>query len=431
MKKVAFATLGCKVNQYDTDVMKASFDERGYSCVNFSDEADIYVVNTCTVTAVAARKSRQMAAKARKTNPGALVVVTGCLGQLESEQVKEMTGADIVTGNVEKSRIVDVIEENENGIVEAADIFRQFEYVQDGESLQDTRTRIYIKVQDGCDNFCSYCAIPFARGRSRSRKPEEVIEEVRTYAGAGAKELVITGIHLDSYGKDLDNSSLIELLEEIDMVGGIERVRLGSLEPASITGDFAERAALLKKLCPHFHLSLQSGCDTVLKRMKRRYTGSEFKEAVKILRTAFDRVSFTTDVIVGFPGETEEEFNESLGFVSDIGFMKVHVFKFSPRKGTLAYGMKDRIPGDVQKARSELMIEKAEASRREYLGNYLGKTVEVLSEQEHPGMPGYWEGYTDDYIKVVFECDGCEPNEAAEVEITEIQDEFVLGLLKT
>lgn len=432
MKRVAFATLGCKVNQYDTDVIKASFTERGYSCVDFSEKADIYVVNTCTVTSVAARKSRQMAMKARKTNPEALVAVTGCLGQLESEKVMEMTGADIVTGNVEKSHLVDIIEEHGNeSFIETEDIFSQTAYTQSGDSLQDTRTRIFIKVQDGCDNFCSYCTIPYARGRSRSREPSEVLSEISGYARSGVREIVITGIHLDAYGKDLEGVSLIGLLEEIDKIPGISRVRLGSLEPVSITEEFASRAAGLEKLCPHFHLSLQSGSDTVLERMKRRYKSADFAGAVDVLRKNFSEVYLTTDIIVGFPGETESEFRDSLNFVNSMGFVKVHVFKFSPRKGTLAYGMKGKVPGDVKKLRSEKMIAEADSRRMEILKGLIGKTQEVLLEQVRPGTFGIWEGHTKGYIKVAVKCDSCRPNEIIKAKISEIKDEFVIGCLKT
>jgi threonylcarbamoyladenosine tRNA methylthiotransferase MtaB len=432
MKRVAFSTLGCKVNQYDTDVMKASFIERGYSCVDFTEKADIYIVNTCTVTAVAARKSRQMAAKARKTNPEALVAVTGCLGQLESDRVMEMTGADIVTGNVEKNKIVDLIEEHGTGpFIKADDIFGEFDYIQEKDSVQDSRTRIFIKVQDGCDNFCSYCAIPFARGRSRSRNPDDVMSEIKGYAESGAKEIVITGIHLDSYGKDLGNITLIDLLERIDSIEGIQRVRLGSLEPASITEEFALRATGLKKLCHHFHLSLQSGSDAVLGRMRRRYTTADFTKAVGILRSNFDDSALTTDVIVGFPGESDDEFNESMEFVEMMGFAKVHVFKFSPRKGTLAYGMKDKVPGDIKKDRSARMIEVAAKVRGKILSEMVGKPAEVLIEQEHPEKEGMWEGHTKGYVKVVFKCFSCKPNETIMVVIDKISDEFVLGSLKT
>jgi len=431
MKRVAFSTLGCKVNQYDTDVMKASFIERGYSCVEFSDKADIYVVNTCTVTAVAARKSRQMAMKARKTNPKAVVAITGCLGQLESERVMEMTGADIVTGNVEKNNIVDIIEKHESeSILQSADIFKQMSYSQDGDSSQDTRTRIFIKVQDGCDNYCSYCAIPFARGRSRSRQPEKVLSEIKKYADSGAKEIVITGIHLDSYGKDLENITLIDLLEKIDDIPGIKRVRLGSLEPASVTEEFVKRAAALTKLCQHFHMSLQSGCDSVLSRMRRRYTTSEFTGAVSLLRKHISGVMLTTDIIVGFPGETEDEFKETLAFVNKIGFLKVHVFKFSPRKGTLAYGMKDKISGDIKKIRSEKISEAVELTQEKVLSPIIGTECEVLVEKKHDLVGDLWEGHTRGYIKVIFTCHECGVNDILMVKISKIMDEFVLGCLK-
>lgn len=429
MKRVAFATLGCKVNQYDTDVMKASFTERGYSCVDFSDKADIYIVNTCTVTSIAARKSRQMAMKSRSINPLALVVVTGCLGQLESEKVMEMTGADIVTGNVEKNSIVDLVEDYESeSIIQSADIFEQSEYSQRTDSLQNDRTRIFIKVQDGCNNYCSYCAIPFARGRSRSRKPEDVLAEIRKYAKIGTKEIVITGIHLDSYGKDLENVSLISLLEKIDDISGIQRVRLGSLEPVSVTEEFAKRASRLKKLCSHFHLSLQSGCDSVLERMRRNYTASGFLESVGLLREYFPDSSFTTDIIVGFPGETEAEFSQTIKFIRSAGFVKVHVFKFSARKGTLAYTMKDRVPGEIVKLRSEKLMIEAEEIRKTILSDVVGKTFEVLVEQKH-SEEKYWEGYTREYLKVAFKCVNCRQNDIVMVKITEIKDEFAIGCL--
>lgn len=429
MKRVAFSTLGCKVNQYDTDVMKASFTERGYSCVDFSDEADIYVVNTCTVTAVAARKSRQMAMKARKTNPFAVVAITGCLGQLESEKVMEMTGADIVTGNVEKNSIVDIVEEYESSsILQTEDIFKQSGYIQTGDSLQEERTRVFIKVQDGCNNYCSYCAIPFARGRSRSRETEKVLSEVKMYADSGTKEIVITGIHLDSYGKDLENASLIDLLEKIDKIDGILRIRLGSLEPVSITDEFVKRAADLKKLCPHFHLSLQSGCDSVLERMRRRYNSDEFLKSVELLKRYFPNPSFTTDIIVGFPGETDDEFAESMEFVLSIGFMKVHVFKFSARKGTLAFSMKNKVPGVIIKQRSDKLILAADEKRKFILRGIIGQIREVLVEKTQSGV-NYCEGHTKEYVKVVFKCDYCSPNDIVKVKITEIKDEFALGCL--
>ena len=430
MTSVAFTTLGCKVNQYDTDVMKTSFIKRGYSIVNDSEKADIYIINTCTVTGMAARKSRQMTGRARKTNPESLVVVTGCLGQLESEDVMEMTDADIVTGNIEKDRIVDLIEEYSGSeIVKTGDIFSDTIYSQDQNSTQGSRTRIFIKVQDGCDNFCSYCTIPFARGRSRSREKEKVIEEIQTYANKGVREIVITGIHLDSYGKDFDNYRLIDLLEQIEGIAGITRIRLGSLEPASITSDFIARAAKLKKLCPHFHLSLQSGCDKTLERMKRRYTSDEFIKAVELIKKGFKNAALTTDIIVGFPGETEEEFNITKQFAEAIGFMKIHVFRFSARKGTLAYGMKNKVPGDIKKQRSEVLTKISDKGFKDFVKTIYDKEHEVIAEKISDKHPEYWEGHTKNYVKVLFKSPGCTAGEAYFVKFSKIGDDFVFSAL--
>ncbi|MFO7611214.1 MAG: tRNA (N(6)-L-threonylcarbamoyladenosine(37)-C(2))-methylthiotransferase MtaB, partial [Clostridia bacterium] len=391
MKTVAFSTLGCKVNQYDTDLMKSAFSDRGYSIVEPSGKADIHIINTCTVTSTAAKKSRQAAGRARKSNPQSIVVLTGCLGQLEGDDVLAMTGADIVTGNAEKNGIVDIVEHFKGGPISAvADIFECRDYDQKGISMQDSRTRMYIKVQDGCDNYCSYCTIPFARGRSRSRKPEDVFEEIRILAAAGAREAVVTGIHLDSYGKDLGGVSLADLLEGIDGINGIERIRLGSLEPLFIDTEFAKRASRIKKLCPHFHLSLQSGCDETLKRMRRRYTTGMYMQAMDILKALIPGSSFTTDVIVGFPGETDEEFAETEGFVSKIDFLKVHVFRFSPRKGTAAFAMKGRVAPGTMNDRAGKIAHAASVSRKRFLENYVGRTVSVLVEQPSHDIPGAW-----------------------------------------
>ncbi len=430
MTTVAFITLGCKVNQYDTDVMKTSFLQRGYSIVDSNEKADIYIVNTCTVTGMAARKSRQMSARARKMNPDALVVITGCLGQLESSDVKEMTDADIVTGNVEKSIITDIIEEfSGKGLIEADDIFKQTDYIQELNSTQDSRTRVFIKVQDGCNNYCSYCAIPFARGRSRSRSSKDILNEIRGYAGSGTAEVVITGIHLDSYEEESGAYGLIDLLEDIDEIDNLSRVRLGSLEPISITADFVKRASSLKKLCSHFHLSLQSGCDETLKRMRRRYTTEEYIGAVKLLRKYFPEAAITTDVIVGFPDESEEEFRQTVEFVQSIGFMKIHVFRFSARKGTLAYAMKGKISGDVKKYRSDVLTEISDKGFMEFVETMKYKSREVIAEKASDSFPGYWEGHTENYIKVVFKCSDCNPGGKYLVDLLQIDDDFVFSSL--
>jgi threonylcarbamoyladenosine tRNA methylthiotransferase MtaB len=371
-----------------------------------------------------------MAARARKQNPGALVVVTGCLGQLESNDVKAMTEADIVTGNVEKSKLVDLIEEfSGSRLIAAEDIFEQTGYLQETMSTQDDRSRVYIKVQDGCNNYCSYCAIPFARGRSRSRDKADILKEIQSYADNSTAEVVITGIHLDSYGKDLEDCSLIDLLEGIDGVGNLSRVRLGSLEPLSITDDFVKRAAVLRKLCPHFHLSLQSGCDETLKRMRRRYTVDEYYQAVELLREYFPDAAFTTDVIVGFPGESDEEFRSTLEFVRKIGFMKIHVFRFSARKGTLAYGMSGKIEGDVKKQRSDILSKVSDNGFHDFVKNAMDRTHSVIAEKKSESYPGYWEGHTKNYIKTLFECPDCIPGREYHVDFLKIDDDFVFSSL--
>ncbi|MBN1623517.1 MAG: tRNA (N(6)-L-threonylcarbamoyladenosine(37)-C(2))-methylthiotransferase MtaB [Clostridia bacterium] len=432
MTTVAFTTLGCKVNQYDTDVMKTSFLQRGYSIVGSDEKADVYIVNTCAVTGMAARKSRQMTARARKQNPTAIVVVTGCLGQLESNDVKEMTDADIVTGNVEKSKLVDLIEEfSGSRLIAAEDIFEQTGYLQETMSTQDDRSRIFIKVQDGCNNYCSYCAIPFARGRSRSRDKADILKEIQSYADNDTAEVVITGIHLDSYGMDLVDCSLIDLLEGIDGVSNLSRVRLGSLEPLSITDDFMKRAAVLRKLCPHFHLSLQSGCDETLKRMRRRYTVDEYYQAVRLIREYFRDAAVTTDIIVGFPGESEEEFNSTLDFVRKIGFMKIHVFRFSARKGTLAYAMPGKITGEVKKQRSDIMSKVSDDGFHTFVKTMMDRPHSVIAEKLSESNPGYWEGHTENYIKTLFKCPDCSPGKEYHVDFLKIDNDFVFSSLHT
>ncbi|MBN2558852.1 MAG: tRNA (N(6)-L-threonylcarbamoyladenosine(37)-C(2))-methylthiotransferase MtaB [Clostridia bacterium] len=430
MKTVAFSTLGCKVNQYDTDLMKSAFSDRGYSIVEPGGKADIHIINTCTVTSTAAKKSRQAAGRARKANPRSIVVLTGCLGQLEGADVLAITGADIVTGNAGKNIIVDIVERFDGRPVSAVgDIFECRDYDQKGVSLQDSRTRVYIKVQDGCNNYCSYCAIPYARGRSRSRNPVDVMEEIRSHAENGAREVVITGIHLDSYGKDLEGVSLVGLLEEIDRIDGIERIRLGSLEPLFINLEFVKRASCIRKLCPHFHLSLQSGCDETLARMRRRYTKGMYRQAVDILKKHIPGCSFTTDVIVGFPGETDEEFAMTEEFVSEIDFLKVHVFRFSPRKGTAAFTMKGRVPQGIINDRAARISKAASISRKRFLDDYIGRTVYVLAEQPSHDIPGAWEGHSPEYIRIAFMADDISPNDSVLVKINGIRDEFVLGSL--
>ena len=333
-KKVAFVSLGCKVNQYETNAMSQEFIQAGYEVVEFTDVADVYIVNTCTVTNIADRKSRQMLRRVKEINPEAVLVATGCYAQVGKEELEKIEDIDMIIGNNEKKDIVEIIQDyqnEKNAII--TDVMHQKEYVEFGTTTYTEKTRAVVKIQDGCDRFCSYCIIPYARGRVRSRKPENVVTEVEQIVDKGIKEIVITGIHIASYGKDFRNEiGLIDLLEELNKIKGLKRIRLGSIEPTIITEEFVSRLAKLEKICDHFHLSLQSGCNETLKRMNRRYTCEEFENGTKLLRKAFPNAALTTDVIVGFPGETDEEFNTTFEFLKKIAFYKMHIFKYSQRK---------------------------------------------------------------------------------------------------
>ena len=411
MKKAALHNLGCKVNAYETEAMQEMLEKAGYEIVPFKEGADIYIINTCTVTNIADRKSRQMLHRARKMNPGAIVVAAGCYVQAQAEKQEVDPCIDIVLGNNRKKDLIAVLEEYEKNkeadtcLEEVEDISRTREY----ETLSLTRpgdhTRAYIKVQDGCNQFCTYCIIPYARGRVRSRAVEDVIREVRSLAGNGYREVVLTGIHLSSYGIDFDGERhLLELIRAVHEVEGISRIRLGSLEPGIITEEFAESISSLPKMCPHFHLSLQSGCDDTLRRMNRRYTSAEYYEKCQILRKYFDHPALTTDVIVGFPGETEEEFRQSMEFVDKVDFYETHIFKYSRREGTKAAAMEGQVSEQVKAQRSALMISLGERKRKTYEESFVGKDVEVLVEE--PAIIGgkaVQTGHTKEYIKIALE----------------------------
>lgn len=411
MKKAALHNLGCKVNAYETEAMQEMLEKAGYEIVPFKEGADIYIINTCTVTNIADRKSRQMLHRARKMNPGAIVVAAGCYVQAQAEKQEVDPCIDIVLGNNRKKDLIAVLEEYEKNkeadtcLEEVEDISRTREY----ETLSLTRpgdhTRAYIKVQDGCNQFCTYCIIPYARGRVRSRAVEDVIREVRSLAENGYREVVLTGIHLSSYGIDFDGERhLLELIRAVHEVEGISRIRLGSLEPGIITEEFAESISSLPKMCPHFHLSLQSGCDDTLRRMNRRYTSAEYYEKCQILRKYFDHPALTTDVIVGFPGETEEEFRQSMEFVDKVDFYETHIFKYSRREGTKAAAMEGQVSEQVKAQRSALMISLGERKRKAYEESFVGKDVEVLVEE--PAIIGgkaVQTGHTKEYIKIALE----------------------------
>lgn len=388
---------GCKVNQYETNAMMQKMIEAGYKVVDFETKADIYIINTCTVTNMADKKSRQMLRRVKEINPEAILVAVGCYAQVAKEKLEQIPEIDLILGINEKNDIVKYVEQaSKNTYV--SDVLHQTEFLDFGDVTYTEKTRAVIKVQDGCNQFCSYCIIPYARGRIRSRKPESVIKEITDVAKEGIKEVVITGIHIASYGKDFNTEyRLIDLLEEIQKVNGIQRIRLGSLEPTLITEEFVTRLKKLSKICDHFHLSLQSGCDETLKRMNRKYTTDQFRHVVELLRNAYPEVHLTTDVIVGFPGETEEEFNKTYEFLKEIKFYKMHVFKYSPRSGTVAAKMPNQIDGNIKEERSNKLIELSDENEKEYNQKYIGKEGEVLLE-EREGE--YLKGHTTNYMVV-------------------------------
>ena len=414
---------GCKVNQYETNAMIQQFLERNYEIVEFEEKADIYIINTCTVTNMSDRKSRQMLRRAKQINNESVVVIAGCYSQINKQELEGIEEVDLILGNNEKNRIVEIVEAylvRRNGKeTHVEDINEQKEFLDFGTVTYTEKTRAVIKVQDGCNNFCSYCLIPYARGRIRSRKIESVISEVAEIVKKDIKEIVITGIHIASYGKDLyEDIRLIDLLEELNKIDGLKRIRLGSLEPKIITEDFVERLSKLDKICDHFHLSLQSGCDETLKRMNRKYNTEEFEEGVDLLRKTFPNVALTTDVIVGFPGETEEEFEKTYKFLEKIKFTKMHVFKYSPRTGTVAAKMPNQVDGNKKEERSKKLIELSSKNEREFLEKYVGKTVEVLFEEAEEG---YTKGHTTNYIIVKVEGENLE-NKITTVKIENIEN---------
>lgn len=382
--------------------MAEQFIDNNYEIVNFEEFADVYIINTCTVTNMSDRKSRQIIRRAKQINPNSILVATGCYAQTAKEELEKITDIDLIVGNTEKKDIVKIVEEyrdNKNRErVKMSDINKQKEFVDFGSVTYTEKTRAVIKVQDGCNNFCSYCIIPYAKGRVRSRKLESVVKEITEIAAKGIKEVVITGIHVASYGIDFDNNTrLIDLLEAIQKIDGIKRIRLGSLEPNIITEEFVNSLKKVTKMCDHFHLSLQSGCDETLKRMNRKYTAETFEKEVNLLRKTFPDVALTTDVIVGFPGETEEEFNETYKYLSKIRFTKLHVFKYSPRKGTVAAKMKNQIDSTVKEKRSHKLIELSNECEIEFLDRYVGKELKVLFEKQDGE---YIKGHTTNYLVV-------------------------------
>ena len=426
-KTVAASTLGCKTNQYETDGMMEILKKMGASVVNFEDAADVYLINTCSVTNMADKKSRQMIHRARKNNPEALVIACGCYVQAEKEKLSQDKDIDIIISNNRKKDIGHVIAEYFNSGETACftDISREKEFEELDVNKPVYHTRAYVKIQDGCNQFCTYCIIPYVRGRIRSRSMDSVIDEISRLAEAGVKEVVLTGIHISSYGRDMDgDTGLADLVENISKIEGIERIRLGSLEPGIITEEFAHRIKAVDKLCPHFHLSLQSGCDSVLKRMNRKYTCGEYMEKCELLRKVYKNPAITTDVIVGFPGETEEEFECTRKYLEDINLYEMHIFKYSQRKGTPAATMPNQVDPSVKNSRSDVLLAISEHNKHAYQDLFVGTTVKVLVEElvEKNGEE-YMRGHTERYMDVHISTEGITDPQSFKNRIVEVMYE--------
>lgn len=435
MKKVAFYTLGCKVNQYETEAMLEMFKEDGYEQVGSEDYADVYVINTCTVTHMSDRKSRQYIRRMKKKNPDAIIAVVGCYSQVSPEEILEIEEVNLVMGTNERRTIVseikklqDVQGEKKASTVDDIMKVRAFEEIEISQS--NGRTRAFMKIQDGCDRFCTYCIIPYARGgKVRSRDMESIVNEAKTLAENGYEEVVLTGIHVASYGKDLrdEKVTLLDVIKKVNEIDGIKRIRTSSVEPILFTDEFVSEVSKMKKVMPHYHLSLQSGCDETLKRMNRRYTTAEYKEIVEKLRREIPDVAITTDVIVGFPGETEEEFEQTYNFLKDIGLCQMHIFKYSPRKGTKAAEMGDQVSPQVKHERSDKLIQLNKENFEKFASRMVGKEFEVLFEQEI-GENRY-EGLTPNYLKTIVTSNEDICGKVLTVKITEVKDEYVEGIL--
>ena len=455
--KVHFISLGCKTNQYETNAMEQSFIKKGYEIVD-EEKADIYIINTCSVTNIAERKSRQMLRKAKSMNPDAIIVASGCYAQVAKEEISKIKEVDLILGINEKNNIVEIIENyiknKSEGKEIVTDVMHQKNYEDFGVVTYTEANRAVVKIQDGCDRFCTYCIIPYARGRVRSRNPESIIKEIEEIAEKGIKEVVLTGIHIASYGKDFDEKKvdeyrkiygytesyekfnpkddlatggfrLIELLEQLNKIEKIERIRLGSIEPKLITEKFIERLSKLEKICNHFHLSLQSGCDDTLKRMNRRYNTEEFEKSLELIRNKFEDVMITTDIIVGFPGETEEAFEKTYNYLKKIKLYKIHTFKYSPKKGTVAEKMDEQVEGDIKDIRSEKIIDLSNQNQIEYNKKYIGRKLDVLFEEMD--SDGYFKGHTSNYMLVKVKTNKNLENNILKIEIKDVDGLELIG----
>ncbi|WKV08827.1 tRNA (N(6)-L-threonylcarbamoyladenosine(37)-C(2))-methylthiotransferase MtaB [Thermoanaerobacterium sp. CMT5567-10] len=429
-KIVSFFTLGCKVNQYETEAMVEIFKNSGYDVVNFNEYADVYIINTCTVTGRGDMKSRQEIRKAKKINPDSIIAVVGCYSQVASNEVLDLPEVNVVLGTKNKGEVVKLVEKvsgDREKINAVENIFDNKKFEELKISAQEGHTRAYLKIQDGCNQFCTYCIIPYARGPVRSRKPDNILDEVKRLRDNGYKEVILTGIHVASYGKDLENINLLDIIKMIHEVDGIERIRMSSIEPTFLTEDFIKEVAHLPKFCRHYHVSLQSGSDSTLKRMGRKYTTREYSEIIDRIRKHIKDVAITTDVMVGFPGETDEEFNETFNFVKAIEFSKMHVFKYSRRAGTKAANYPDQVKNSVKEERSKLLIKLSEENEIKFYKKFIGTTLNVLFEQNVKDFEGYVEGLTDNYIRVAVKSDLKIKNNILPVKLIETKRDFVIG----
>lgn len=428
MKTVASHALGCKVNQYESEAIGELFVDSGYQLVNIEEKADIYIINTCTVTNFGDKKSRQLIRKVKRRNPAAIVAVVGCYAQTAPKEISLVEGVNLIIGTKDRHKIVELVEDYhlEDGVKNyVTGIMEEREFENLSIQTLANRTRAYLKIQDGCSQFCSYCIIPYARGPIRSRKPEDVLNEVKVLEENGFKEVVLTGIHVASYGKDLKNITLLDMIKEVHKIEGIQRIRLSSIEPNVVTEEFAAELSRMPKVCEHFHLSLQSGCDRTLKAMNRKYTIAIYRQAVELLRRYMPNVALTTDIIVGFPQETEEDFEECYAFAKEMKFSKIHVFPYSPKKGTPAAKMSGQLSNEVKGERSKTLIALSDAMAHEFIAAYVGKQLPVLFEQEI--AENIYEGHTTNYIKVHAFAEEDMRNRIGETEITAVEQEQARG----
>ena len=447
-KTIATYTLGCKVNQYETNAVEEIFTQNGYILTDFDDKADIYIINTCTVTSMSDRKSRQVIRRAKKNNKDAVVVVMGCYAQNDPDAIIKIEDVNLVVGTKDKNKIFEEVQKitNHDKVVKVTSIMEEVEFENLSVTSYTKNTRAFVKIQDGCDRYCSYCIIPYTRGRIRSRNISDIVKEEQSLSDNGYKEVVLTGIHIASYGKDLKRSktefitiinsqkedlvqadaSLIDVIEEVSKIKNLYRIRIGSVEPIIISEDFLERISKIDKFCPHFHLSLQSGCDDTLKRMNRRYTTDEYKEAVQKIRQYFDTPAITTDIIAGFPGETDEEFEKTYSYLSDINLYEMHIFPFSRRSGTKAYDMKNQIDNDVKHKRSEKLIALANRNKEEFEKGLIGKIFDVLFEQREEQ---YYQGYTKNYVKIYVKTQKDLSGKLLDVRINSFENDKLIGEL--